>query len=422
MLANILLKPGKVALRDLPLPGPSEGEILVKIKAALTCGTDLKAFKRGHPVIPMPGVFGHEFSGIVAQTGKGVRKFKAGDEIMAVHSAPCMKCRYCKKGLHNLCENIMYTKILGAFAEYILLPSHIVRQNAFLKPRTLSFEEAAFLEPLSCVVHGMESLNIRKGDQVLVIGSGPIGLLHLLLLKTKGARVAVMDKHVEKLRMAKKLGADFVLKVRDADKEKMNGNETQMNEVIPPHPPLKKGGIRRQSLMKWQEGISTLEITPLGKNSPFAPPSGKVHLLFPPFWRSPSSFPPFGKGGIGGILRTDNSADFTGFDYVFECTGMPEVWEASVNYVRRGGTVILFGGCKSGARVAYDAGRLHYDEITLKGVFHYTLSDVRKAYRLLSDGKIKVSPLISGSYPLRQTQKAFERLSKGIGIKYAIVP
>lgn len=179
MLASYLIRPGVTELREIAVPKPSRGEVLVKIKAALTCGTDLKAFLRGHPMIPMPGVFGHEFSGVIAKAGKGVRGFKEGDEIMAVHSAPCLKCRYCRKKLYNLCENIMDTKVLGAFAEYILLPPHIVKQNLFHKPANLSFEEAAFLEPLSCVVHGINGLNIKQGDKVLIIGTGPIGLLHL---------------------------------------------------------------------------------------------------------------------------------------------------------------------------------------------------------------------------------------------------
>jgi L-iditol 2-dehydrogenase len=347
--AIILIEPGRTEPVEIASPTPDRGEVLVKIKAALTCGTDLKAFKRGHPVIPMPGVFGHEFSGVVAKTGKGVKKFREGDEIMSVHSAPCLQCRYCGKKLFHLCEQIMYTKILGAFAEYILLPPHIVRRNTFLKPENLSFEEAAFLEPLSCVVHGMASLNIRKGDHALVIGAGPIGLLHLLLLKSKGALVTVMDKHEEKLRTAKKLGVDAVV-------------------------------------------ISN------------PPPS------------------PFSKVGQKGILQTSKSEDFIGFDYVFECTGIPEVWEASVDYLRRGGTSVLFGGCKSGTRITFDAGRIHYDEITLKGIFHYTPIDVRRAYELLCSGRIDVKPLISGRYPLKHTQKAFEKLSKGKGIKYAIIP
>jgi len=333
MLAGILVKPGVIELRETEVPKPSQGELLVKIKAALTCGTDLKAFRRGHPVIPMPGLFGHEFSGIVTEVGRGITRFKKGDAIMAVHSAPCLACRYCRKELYNLCKNIMHTKILGAFAEYILLPPHIVRQNVFHKPQNLSFEEAAFLEPLSCVVHGMESLHVKKNNHALIIGSGPVGLLHHLLLKEKGVQVTVMDKHDSKLKLATKLGADSVL-----------------------------------------------------------------------------------------LSKIQNLTHDLGFDYVFECTGMPEVWEASVNYVRRGGTVVLFGGCKSGTTVTYDTERLHYDEITLKGVFHYTPADVKKAYKLLCNKNLNVSQLISGRFPLKQTQKAFVNLSKGIGIKYAIIP
>jgi L-iditol 2-dehydrogenase len=352
LLANILIEPGRVELREIKTPSPHNGEMLVEIKAALTCGTDLKAFKRGHPVIPMPGVFGHEFSGIVASVGKKVKEFKEGDEIMAVHSAPCLECSYCKRKLYNLCDKLMDTKVLGTFAEYILLPPHIVKQNVFLKPGNLTFEEAAFLEPLSCVVHGIDPLYLKEGDYALIIGAGPIGLLHLLLLKEKSAVVTVIDKHRKKLKIAKDLGADFVFTSENFDK-----------------------------------------VIPL-----------------------------FGKGGRGGIFRTNKFANFIGFDFVFECTGIPEVWESSVNYARKGGTVILFGGCKSGTTVTYDTGKLHYGEITLKGVFHFTPADVRRAYELLCEGKLGVSRLISDRYPLSQTQKAFDKLARGLGIKYAIIP
>lgn len=336
MIASFIVRPGKIEIREIKTPIPSDGEILVKIKVALTCGTDLKAYKQGHALIPMPGVFGHEFSGIIAGVGKGVKGFKEGDEIMSVHSAPCLKCLFCKKKAFNLCEKIMHNKILGAFAEYIAIPCHIVKQNVFKKPKNISFEEAAFLEPLSCVVHGVESLEIKKGDNALIIGAGSIGLLHLLLLKEKSITVAIIDKHINKLKLAKKLGADFVY-----------------NSLL----------------------------------------SSDLHMRI----------------GIG-------------FDYVFECTGNPSVWEDSVNYVRRGGTVVLFGGCKIGTRVTYDAKRLHYDEITLKGIFHYTPSDVRKAYEFLCNRKLNVSRLITGRYPLNEIQKAFDRLLKGEGVKYAIIP
>jgi L-iditol 2-dehydrogenase len=376
LLISILVKPGRIELHEIDIPKPSYREILIKIKAALTCGTDLKAYKRGHPMIPMPGVFGHEFSGIVIGIGRRVRRFKEGDEIMSVHSAPCLKCTFCKKKAYNLCEKIMDTKVLGAFAEYIILPSHIVKQNVFHKPKNITFEEAAFLEPLSCVVHGLEPLGIKKGDNALVIGAGPIGLLHLLLLKEKGVIVSITDKHINKLKVAKKLGADFVVKPKITDS---------------PSP------------------------TPLPSRERGTHPC--THLK-----RGDVPSPLVGEGKGEGDVRINKFINNIGFDYIFECTGKPEVWELSINYVRRGGTVILFGGCPTGTRVTYDTGRLHYDEITLKGAFHYTPSDVKKAYEILSSRRLKISGLISGKYSLKNIQKAFDKLSKGEGIKYAIIP
>ena len=392
MLANIIVKPGRIELQEINTPKPSDGEILVKIKVALTCGTDLKAFLRGHPMIPMPGVFGHEFSGIVAEVGKGVRGFKEGDPIMAVHTAPSLKCMFCKKGLYNLCEKIMHTKVLGAFAEYILLPSHVVRQNVFHKPKNLSFEEAAFLEPLSCVVHSIDPLDIKKGDSALIMGAGPIGLLHLILLKSKKAKVAVSDINKERLEIAKRLGADFVFRTKHSPSPAPLPSREGIY-ITPPCLPLDKG--------RSKEGL----VSPsAGQNKPvfFSPLAGE------------------GKGE--GYILLKKFTDGIGFDYVFECTGKPEVWEASVNYLRRGGTLILFGGCKKGTKVTYNTYRLHYDEITLKGVFHYTPDDVKKAYELIRRRKLGLSRLISGSYPLRNTQEAFVKLSKGVGLKYAIMP
>lgn len=319
-------------------PRPGKGQLLLKVEAALTCGTDLKAYLRGHPMIPMPGPFGHEFSGVVEAAGKGVTKFQEGDAVMAVHSAPCLRCRYCRKNLHNLCEELAQGMALGAYAEYILLPERIVRQNAYPKPEGLSFEAAALLEPVSCVVHGVDRAHVAPGGTALVIGSGPIGLIHVMLLKQKGAVVAACDRRRPRLRAAKALGADVASEPEGLDRavRKLTGN--------------------------------------------------------------------------------------LGFDFVFECTGRAEVWEAGVNYLRRGGVLVLFGGCPPGTRVSYPARRLHYDELTLRGFFHYTPEDVRRAFGFLARESLPWAELISGSYPLRRIGKAFERLSEGKGIKYAIVP
>ncbi|MCL5024343.1 MAG: zinc-binding dehydrogenase [Nitrospirae bacterium] len=337
MRAALLVEPGRIEIAERDTPKPSRGEVLIKVRAALTCGTDLKAFLRGHHAIPMPGVFGHEFSGTIEEAGKEVKRWKPGDEVMAVHSAPCRSCRYCGKKLFHLCENIMSTKVLGAFADYVLLPAHIVKQNLFRKPTCLSFEEAAILEPLSCVTHGMAGLRIGRGNKVLIIGAGPIGLLHLLTAKMKRAEVIVTGLEKERLKLAAELGADRAV--------------------------------------------------------------------------APGELPETVKEFSGGM----------GVDFVFECTGRPAVWEDSVKYLRRGGTTVLFGGCKSGTKVTYDTFRLHYDEITLRGVFHFTPRDVRAAYELMK-GKISVSPLISGRYPLRELQIPFEKLTRGEGVKYAVIP
>jgi L-iditol 2-dehydrogenase len=338
MLTAMLSKPGTIEIHDVILPEPSEGELVVQVKAALTCGTDLKAFVRGHALIPMPGPFGHEFSGIVVDKGKGVTKFRIGDAVMSVHSAPCLGCSYCRKGLFNLCDKIMTSKVLGAFSEYVLLPRHVVAQNVFRKPEDLSFREAAFLEPLACVVHGMKDLGIRKGDTVFIIGAGPIGLMHLLLARLKGARIMITGLEKERLKTAKKLGAECIC--------------------------------------------------------------------------DPANAAAAAKDFSGGI----------GVDYVFECTGQPAIWEVSVDYVRRGGTVVLFGGCRAATTVTFNAERLHYDEITLKGTFHFTPDDVKKAQLLLRDRKIRVQPLISGTVRLKEIQQAFMKLVSGEGIKYAIIP
>lgn len=323
-------------LREVPIPEPANGELLVKIGAALTCGTDLKAFQRGHSLIPMPGPFGHEFSGTVAKIGREVDKFKEGDEIMAVHTAPCLSCRYCSKKAFNLCENLMNSKILGAYAEYIKLPRHIVRQNVYHKPSFLSFAEAAFLEPLSCVVHGLNKLDIEDSTS-LIIGSGPIGLLHLLLLKRGGAKVIITGLEHEKLLIAEKMGADMIIPPSRID----------------------------EAVASFTEGL--------------------------------------------------------GVDFVFECTGQLDVWERSIKYVRRGGKIILFGGCKKDTIVTYDTYRLHYDELTIKGSFHFNPRDVEVAWKLLTDN-LNLSLLISASYSLKDIAIPFERLSKGEGLKYAIIP
>lgn len=217
MKAAILVEPKRIELRDVPVPQPAKGGILVRIRAALTDGTDLKAWRRGHPQMPMPTPFGHEFSGEVAATGEGVVKFAVGDAVMSVHSAPCGVCYWCLHAQEELCESVMSTKILGAYAEYIEIPAHIVERNCYPKPPELPYASAAFLEPLACVVHSLDMLGACAGSTVLVLGDGGFGLLHAALLAKRGARPVLAGRRTQRLALAHELGVEHVLNAHERD-------------------------------------------------------------------------------------------------------------------------------------------------------------------------------------------------------------
>lgn len=213
-----LMKPRELVMREVAPPHPGSGEVLIQIKCALSCGTDLKAYRRGHPMWPMPTPFGHEFSGVVVEVGEGVDNFKLDDALMAAPTAPCGICFYCQRGQENLCAQAMDKMLLGAYADFLLIPAHIVRQNAFHKPDDLSFEEAALLEPLSCVVHAQEIAQPQPFESVLIVGAGPFGLLHLLSLRERGVReVAIAGRGEDRLKWAAALGPDRVIDARAGD-------------------------------------------------------------------------------------------------------------------------------------------------------------------------------------------------------------
>lgn len=194
--------PGDIRLEEVEIKPLEKGEVLVKVESALTCGTDVKTYRRGHPVLikKVPSGFGHEFSGIVEQVGKGITDFKPGDRVVAANSAPCGKCFYCKKEEFNLCENL--DLLNGAYAQYITVPARIVEKNMLKLPEGLSFDKAAFCEPLANVVHGVERTEIKPGQTVGIIGIGPIGLMFAKLAKLKGAKVIAAGRNPLKLKLA----------------------------------------------------------------------------------------------------------------------------------------------------------------------------------------------------------------------------
>src|SRR6476646_654352 len=163
MMAAVLYGKEHLQVEPVAVPHIGSGDILVKVQVALTCGTDVKVFRRGYHarMIVPPAVFGHELAGDVVAAGADVRKFKSGQRVVAANSAPCDTCFFCKKGLQNLCEDLLFNN--GAYAEYIRIPKRIVEKNTYVIPANVGYQDAALIEPLACVVRGLEETAVQPG-------------------------------------------------------------------------------------------------------------------------------------------------------------------------------------------------------------------------------------------------------------------
>jgi L-iditol 2-dehydrogenase len=218
MQGAVLLGPETIEIRDVPVPEPGEGELLLKVEAATTCGTDVKVFRRGgHPrMLKTPTLFGHEMAGRVAALGPGVREFAVGEAVVVANSAPCLACDYCRRGRENLCEDLHYLN--GAFAEYILVPRRFAERNSHRIPPGLSFERAALAEPLACVLHGTDACELKKYGaagpvEIVVFGGGPIGLMFVAALALAGHRVLLADPNPGRLEVGRALGATKTIEI-----------------------------------------------------------------------------------------------------------------------------------------------------------------------------------------------------------------
>lgn len=209
MQAAVFYAPGDVRIEQIAEPAAGPGEVVVAIERALTCGTDLKTYRRGHPTIMqrVPTPFGHEFAGRIAAVGAGVDRgrWPIGARVVAANSAPCNRCFYCRLDRHSLCERLEF--LWGAYAEFIAVPAAIVEQNLYPIPDGLSAAAAALTEPLACAVHGVAETPIAVGETVVVNGAGPIGLMFVRLAALRGARVICCDLSAGRLAVARELGA-----------------------------------------------------------------------------------------------------------------------------------------------------------------------------------------------------------------------
>jgi L-iditol 2-dehydrogenase len=159
-------------------------------------------------IVP-PALFGHELAGDIVALGEHVEGFSVGQRVVAANSAPCLNCFYCRRGLENLCEDLLFNN--GAYAEFIRIPARIVQRNTYEIPAHLSYQDAALIEPLACVLKGLEETHVRPGDNVVVIGQGPIGLMFVRLAKVYGARVIALGRRTSQLQRAIRMGAHDAL-------------------------------------------------------------------------------------------------------------------------------------------------------------------------------------------------------------------
>lgn len=363
MRAALLYGAGDLRLESIRMPEPGSGEVRIRIGAALTCGTDVKVYRRGYHarMIRLPAVFGHELAGTIEAVGSGVDNWRVGQRVVAANSAPCGACAPCRQGREDLCRDLQFLN--GAYAEAVVAPARIVERNLLEAPAGLPLEQAAMVEPLACALNGLAScLRARgaggdassllqnpadllaeaplAGVRSLIIGAGPLGLFFSRLLSAAGSPPLVLGRRLPRLEAARALGAAAA---------------------------LEEGSLEAEAAL----------------------------------------------GEVG-----------DGLDLVIEAVGSAAAWEQAMRLTRPGGVACLFGGCPGGTRVPLDADRLHYEALTLTGSFHHTPAAVRAALSLLSSRLVDVSILVGRRASLEELPGVMAGLASGEieGPKVAIIP
>ena len=218
MTAAVLYGSEDLKIEKVEIPALGPDDALVRVKVALTCGTDLKVWKQGFHarMITPPAIFGHELSGVVETLGRDVLGgLRVGARVVPANSAPCNVCLFCRKDHANLCEDLLFNN--GAYAEYIRIPGRIVQQNLLEIPEHVSFLDAAMVEPLACVLRGIDETGIQPGDTTVLVGCGPIGLKFIRILAGRGVNVIALGKRASQVRAAERLGARAAFDVAQLD-------------------------------------------------------------------------------------------------------------------------------------------------------------------------------------------------------------
>jgi len=331
---------GYVELREIEDPTPGPDEVLIKVKRAGVCGTDIHILHDEFPKARPPFILGHEFSGVIAGLGEEVRGWRKGDRIVSETAAySCGHCRFCQNGDTQLCpERMAYGYVKnGGFAKYIVVKSKLLH----LLPESISFSEGALCEPLAVCAHAaMERVKVQAGETILVTGPGTVGLIMLQVIKSMGARVILTgtESDRERLKLGIELGAD----------RRVNVDQEDLYSIV----------------MEMTKGY--------------------------------------------------------GVDKSFECAGVKPAVVDCIRFTRKGGTIIQVGLFGKSIEIPYE--EIALKELSVIGCFAQRSSCWEPAIRLLAEGKVKTSPLISGEYPLDQWKEAFDRFERREGLKYLLYP
>jgi 2-desacetyl-2-hydroxyethyl bacteriochlorophyllide A dehydrogenase len=329
MRALVIEKPGIAQVRAVPVPVLGDRDVRIKVAAAGICGTDVHIY-RGEYLGKYPVIPGHEFSGVVEETGSLVTRFKPGDTVAVEPNISCDNCPACLNNRQNFCEHWQGIGVTlpGGFAEYAVVP-----EKAVFSIGELPFLAGSFVEPLSCVLHGVERARIKLADRVLILGAGPIGSLLSMAVQLQGAgEITQVDKNRSRLELAKSLGAQRV--------------------------------------------FASLE-----------------------------------------ELEKDH------YDVVIDASGARFLMERSLDFVRKGGTVLLFGVPKRDMILELPAFTIFEKGLFLLSSYTSVRNSIQ-AVRLLESGKIDVSKLVSHQLPLEEFTKGIEILEKGLEgvLKVVILP
>jgi L-iditol 2-dehydrogenase len=392
LLGAVLYGQEDLRLESVADPIADSEEIIIQVGVATTCGTDLKVWRRGGhaKMLRPPTLFGHEAAGRIVAIGKDVQGWQIGDRVVANNSAPCMNCFFCQGKEYSLCPNLTWNN--GTFAEYLKIPAQIVKHNLLPIPDDLPDALASMTEPLACVLHGVARSNIKQGDRVVVIGDGAIGLMFVAAIAQQGAegqRGRGAEGQESSVRAGFAVNSSAMTTDLSAKPAPTNSKLKTQNSPSPQSPVFLFGGNDRR-----------LEIgKKLGATQTF-----NHHQI--------SDIPTVVKELTEGW----------GADVVIEATGVPAVWESAIAIARPGATVNLFGGCPRDTTITVNTEKLHYSELTLKGVFHNTPKYVREALALLASRAIPFELLISEHRPLKDLEQVFQDMKNRKSIKVAILP